>query len=330
MKKFVNNTENIISDSLRGFQAVHRNLITVHESPLYICRAQSPKQKKLVLISGGGSGHEPLHIGMVGAGMLDAACPGQIFTSPTPQQIVAASKAVHQGKGILFLVKNYSGDRMNFEMAIEELDIENTTVDICDEVVFGSLPTSEDRRGIAGTVIYEKMLGALAESGADLSTCLQLSRELHSAVRSMGVALTNCTPPITAEGANSIAVNEMEIGIGIHGEPGRICMEISSADAIAEMLVNAISDDLGLSKSDEILLYVNGMGGTPLMELYLMYDSAAKFCQQKGFTITRSLVGNYTTAIDMAGCSITLCRMNPQLTRLWDYPVTTPAFCWGK
>lgn len=330
MKKFINSPEDIVTESLRGFQKVHSRLISVHESPLFITRAESPKHEKLALISGGGSGHEPLHSGMVGFGMLDAACPGHIFTSPTPQQIVAAAKAVHSGKGILFLVKNYSGDRMNFEMATEGLAIEHAVVTVCDETVTEPATSSEYRRGLAGIVIYEKLLGALAETGASLPACLDLARYLHKAIRSMGVALTNCTLPTISASPNSIKRNEMEVGIGIHGEPGRLCMEIADAEIIADMLVTAISDDLELSTNDEILLFINGMGGTPLMELYLMFDSALKICNKKGFVIARSLVGNYATSIDMAGCTITLCRMNPQLTSLWDYPVLTPALRWGR
>jgi phosphoenolpyruvate---glycerone phosphotransferase subunit DhaK len=330
VKKFINNAEDIVFDSLKGFQEVHSKLITVHHSPCYVTRAQNSKHKKVALISGGGSGHEPLHIGMVGFGMLDAACPGHIFTSPTPQQIIAASKAVHSGKGILFLVKNYSGDRMNFEMALEELDIEHASVVVCDETVSEDATSNEYRRGIAGIVLYEKLLGALAETGADLTACLQLTQYLEGAIRSMGVALTNCTLPTISTRPSSIAENEMEIGIGIHGEPGRKCIKLTSADTIAEKLVTTISDDLGLSPGDEILLFINGMGGTPLMELYLMFNSALKICEKKGFNVTRSLVGNYVTAIDMAGCTITLCRMNPQLTSLWDHSVLTPALRWGK
>jgi len=330
MKKFINSPESIVSDSLLGFQEVHSELITVYKSPTYVTRKEKSKHQKLALISGGGSGHEPLHIGMVGFGMLDAACPGHIFTSPTPQQIVAASKAVHSGKGILFLVKNYSGDRMNFEMAFEVLDFAHAAVTVCDEAVSEPATADEYRRGIAGIVIYEKLLGALAETGADLSSCLQLAEHLHEAIRSMGVALTNCTMPTIPPRANSIAETSMEVGIGLHGEPGRMCTKISNADTIAEMLVTTISDDLHLSTGNEILLFVNGMGGTPLMELYLMFDSALKICKKKGFNVTRSLVGNYATAIDMAGCTITICRMNSQITSLWDYPVLTPALRWGR
>lgn len=330
MKKFINSAEGIVSDSLKGFQKVHSELITVHESPVYVIRREKSKHQKLALISGGGSGHEPLHIGMVGFGMLDAACPGHIFTSPTPQQIIAASKAVHSGKGILFLIKNYSGDRMNFEMALEELDFAHAAVTICDETVSEPAISNEYRRGISGIVIYEKLLGALAETGADLTSCLQLAQHLNKAIRSMGVALTKCTIPTIPTGSDSIAENEMEIGIGIHGEPGRLCTKITDADTIAEMLVTAISDDLHLLPGSEILLFINGMGGTPLMELYLMFDSASKICKKKGLTVIRSLVGNYATAVDMAGCTITLCRMNSQLTSLWDYPVETPALRWGR
>lgn len=330
MRKFINTTESIILDELRGFQAAHHELITVHESPLYVTRTKKYQRKKLALISGGGSGHEPLHIGMVGAGMLDAACPGKIFTSPTPQQIIAAAKAVQREKGILFLVKNYSGDRMNFEMATEQLDGKHATVIICDEAVPDTTTPDEYRRGLSGIVIYEKILGAFSETGADLPACVLLSQKLHAATRSMGVALTNCTLPSDPARPNPIPENKMDIGIGLHGEPGRACIEKPSADTIAATLVTIISEDLKLLPGDDVLLFVNGMGGTPLMELYLMFDSAAKACKAKGLHISRSLVGNFTTSIDMVGCSITLCRLNPQLTRLWDYPVLTPALHWGN
>lgn len=330
VKKIINTAETLVADGLKGFCAAYPGIIEVHDRPLYVVRAQKPKHEKLALLSGGGSGHEPLHIGMVGFGMLDAACPGQLFTSPTPQQIVAAATAVDRGKGVLLLVKNYSGDRMNFEMAAEDLGMEHATVIISDETVPGAPVPEEQRRGLSGIVIFEKILGAYAETGADLPACLKLSQSLQAAVRSMGVTLKSCTLPQNSSGRRSIAEDEMEIGIGIHGEPGRICRERADADAIAEMLVTAISLDLALSPGDEILLYVNGMGGTPPMELYLLFGSAMKACRKKGLTVSRSLVGSHVTCLDMAGCIITICRLNPQLTSLWDYPVLTSSLCWGR
>lgn len=330
MKKFMNNRENMVIESMKGYQSAHSDLIEICETPLYISRAHPSKTEKLALISGGGSGHEPLHIGMVGFGMLDAACPGQIFSSPTPQQILAASKCVHRGKGILFLVKNYAGDRMNFEMASELMNIEHATLTICDETVIASDVPDEQRRGLAGVVIYEKVLGAFAESGADLSSCLELGQDLHENIRTLGVAFTKATLPMGSGSTRFIPDGEMEIGMGLHGEPGRSCVAMANADSIVETLMNGICDDLALTPGSEILLFINGLGGTPAMEIYLLFTSAAKMCTKKGLKIKRSLVGSYATSIDTAGCSISVCRLNPQILSLWDAPVYTPVLRWGK
>lgn len=332
MKNFYNTIDSLVTESLKGFCAVHKEVITLHEQPLYVSRNQPAKSDKVALISGGGSGHEPLHIGMVGYGMLDAACPGQIFSSPTPDQIVAAAKQLKNSKGVLFLVKNYSGDLMNFEMASELLSSNHATITVADESVRPDPTTftpvqEEQRRGLAGVIIFEKMLGALAETGADLPACVELALDLKTRIRTIGVALGDCTFPGQSS-PHRIAADNIEIGIGLHGEPGRTSSQLSTADQLTELLIEQLQQDLQLRAEEEILLIVNGMGGTPLIELYLLFDSIKKICHQKGFVVSRALVGNYATSLDMAGFSITICRLIPQLKKLWDAPVHTPSLHW--
>jgi dihydroxyacetone kinase-like protein len=260
--------------------------------------------------------------------MLDAACPGQIFTSPTPDQMLAASQAVGSGGGVLFIVKNYAGDVMNFEITAEMLDCPNASVLVSDDV---SLPKSHSigRRGVAGTLIVEKIVGAAAEKGADLATCKKLGDKVNQATASMGVALSSCTVPALGKPTFDISDTEMEMGVGIHGEHGRETLKLASATEIVEHLASIIDDELKPKKGQPVLLHVNGFGGTPLIELYLIYDLAAQFWEKRGITIARSLVGNYTTSIDMAGCSITLCLLDEELLDLWDAPVHTAALRWG-
>jgi dihydroxyacetone kinase-like protein len=282
----------------------------------------------VALISGGGSGHEPLHSGFVGSGMLDAACPGQIFTSPTPDQMLSAAQAVDNGGGHLFIVKNYAGDVMNFEMAAEMLESPNATVLVNDDV---SLPKNHSigRRGVAGTTIVEKIVGAAAESGANLAACKALGDRVNQATASMGVALSSCTVPALGKPTFNLAENEIEMGVGIHGEHGIKTMQLMSATEIVEQLANTIHEELKPQKNQSVLLHVNDFGSTPLIELYLIYELAAQFWQKKGVIIARSLVGNYTTSLDMAGCSITLSILDDELMRLWDAPVHTAALRWG-
>ncbi|MCH8037715.1 MAG: dihydroxyacetone kinase subunit DhaK [Proteobacteria bacterium] len=329
MKKFVNKVEDILTESLRGFGAAHPDLVEIHFSPTFVTRAGGPVGGKVALISGGGSGHEPLHAGFVGRGMLDAACPGEVFTSPTPDQMLAAAEAVDGGAGVLFIVKNYSGDVMNFEMAVEMLAGENASVITNDDVAVEDSTYTTGRRGVAGTMIVEKIVGAAAEAGADLAACTALGARVNKAAGSMGVALTSCTVPAAGTPTLDIGEDEMEMGVGIHGEPGRRRVKLAAADAIAEEIVGAITADLGPKSGDRVLLMVNGFGGTPLMELYLMYGAAARLCAGTGLRIARSMVGNYTTSLEMAGCSITLVMLDDEMIELWDAPVHTAALRWG-
>ncbi len=330
MKKFINNAANVVSEAMRGFGHAHRDLVRVNEKPLYVTRA-SPNSAKVALLSGGGSGHEPLHAGFVGYGMLDAACPGQVFTSPTPDQIGAAAKAVDGGRGVLFIVKNYAGDVMNFEMAAESFGGQSATVLVQDDVgVESTEPSRQGRRGVAGTMVVEKVVGAAAESGADLAACAALGERAARACGSMGVALTSCIVPAAGKPTFQLGEQEMELGVGIHGEPGRRRVSTppppTGAEAVATMLIEAIVHDLAPREGEPLLLLVNGFGGTPLIELYLMYDAAARRLEADGFTVARSLVGNYVTSLEMAGCSLTIARLDDEMLRLWDAPAHTPAF----
>ena len=329
MKKFMNAVNDILNESLRGFAAAHADIVSLHRNPVFVTRAGSPKQGKVALISGGGSGHEPLHAGFVGRGMLDAACPGQVFTSPTPDQMAATATAVDGGAGVLFIVKNYSGDMMNFEMGADMASVANATVVTNDDVAVENSTYTTGRRGVAGTVVVERIVGAVAEDGADLAACKALGERVNQATRSMGVALTSCTVPAAGRPTFEIGENEMEIGVGIHGEPGRRRVALVPADEVVRGMMDAIVSDLAPKAGAPLLLLVNGFGGTPLMELYLMYDAARRFCAGRNLTVARSLVGNYTTSLDMAGCSITLSQFDDELIGLWDKPLHTAALRWG-
>lgn len=331
MKKFINQVDQMLHESLAGFASAHRDLVQVAFEPTFVSRAQKA-QNKVVLISGGGAGHEPLHAGYVGTGMLDAACPGQVFTSPTPDQMLAAAEAVHAGKGVLFIVKNYAGDVMNFEMAAEMLPFEHATVLTSDDCAVVNSTYTSGRRGVAGTVIVEKCVGSLAESGADLAACKALGDKINVRTSSIGVALTSCTVPAVGRPTFDINDTEIEMGVGIHGEPGRRREAMREADAIVTDMVAAIVHDIQtkqLPEKGDILLLVNGLGATPLMELYLIYHTAAKQLTDHGYTITRSLVGNYTTAIDMAGASLTVCLLDDEILQHLDSPVHTAGLRWG-
>lgn len=329
MNKFMNHVDGMLIEALRGFADANSRLICVHEKPLYVTRRKTPNHGKVALVSGGGSGHEPLHLGYVGYGMLDAACPGEIFTSPTPDQMEAAARRVDGGAGILFIVKNYSGDRMNFEIAEELLDLPLETVIVSDEALpLDSDPTST-RRGMAGTILVEKMVGAAAEAGADLMRCKQIGDKVNSVTRTVGVALTSCVIPAVRKPTFVLAEDELEMGVGIHGEPGRMRMKHKPFDDLVHQMIDTICADLSVRSGNQVLLHVNGFGGTPLIELYLVYHAATKICRAKGLEIVRSLVGNHTTSLEMAGCSITLGLLDEQLLQLWDAPVRTPCLYWG-
>jgi dihydroxyacetone kinase-like protein len=330
MKKLINTPERLVDEELAGMALAHADLIRVEE-PNIIVRRDAPRKGKVGVISGGGSGHEPMHGGFVGLGMLDAACPGAVFTSPVPDQMLAATKAVNGGVGVLHIVKNYTGDIMNFEIAAElagAAGIEVKSVVMADDVAVKDSLWTAGRRGVGGTVLAEKIVGAAAEKNADLATLAALCQKVQDNVRSMGMALTSCTVPAAGKPTFEIGDDEMEIGVGIHGEPGRERRKLATADEITEALAVPIIDDLPFKQGDQVLAFVNGLGGTPLIELYVVYRKLAAILDGRGITIARNLVGSYITSLDMAGCSITLLRLDDELIRLWDAPVHTAALRW--
>jgi dihydroxyacetone kinase-like protein len=331
LKKLINDPERAVDEELAGMAAAHGDLIRIEE-PNIVVRKDAPRPGKVGVISGGGSGHEPMHGGFVGMGMLDAACPGAVFTSPVPEQMLAATKAVNGGAGVLHIVKNYTGDVMNFDLAAELAqaeDIEVASVTIADDVAVKDSLYTAGRRGVGGTVLAEKIVGAAAEGGADLKTAAALCQKVQDNVRSMGMALTSCIVPAAGTPTFELGDDEMEIGIGIHGEPGRRRVKLAPADEIVEMLVGPILDEGIYSKGDSVLAFVNGMGGTPLIELYIVYRKVHEMLEGKGITIARNLVGSYITSLEMAGTSVTILKLDDELTRLWDAPVLTPALRWG-
>ena len=332
MKKLINRPEDVVREELDGIAAAHSDLVRVHFDPNYVVRADAPIEGKVGIVSGGGSGHEPMHGGFVGRGMLDAACPGEVFTSPTPDQMLEATKAVSGGAGVLHIVKNYTGDVMNFDMAAdlargEEIEVESVVID--DDVAVQDSLYTAGRRGVGTTVLAENICGAAAEEGRPLADVADLCRRDDENGRSMGMALTPCTVPTAGEPTFELADDEMEIGIGIHGEPGRERRKVGPADEIVELLATPVVDDLPLREGDEVLAFVNSMGGTPLIELYVVYNALNWLLGERGIRITRRLIGPYITSLEMQGCSITLLRLDDELTRLWDAPVHTPALRWG-
>jgi phosphoenolpyruvate---glycerone phosphotransferase subunit DhaK len=332
MKKLINRPEDVVKEELAGMAAAHADLIRVDIEQQVIVRKDAPVQGKVGVISGGGSGHEPMHGGFVGRGMLDAACPGAVFTSPVPDQMLIATRAVNGGAGVLHIVKNYTGDVLNFEMAAELADadgIKVASVVTNDDVAVQDSLYTAGRRGVGVTVLLEKIVGGLAETGAPLEQVAALAKKVNDHGRSMGMALTSCIVPTAGKPTFELGEDEMEIGIGIHGEPGRRRVKLASANEITEMLATPVIEDLGLKSGEQVLALVNGMGGTPLIELYVVYNALHKILQGKNITIARSLVGNYITSLEMAGCSITLVRLDDELTRYWDAPVHTPALRWG-
>jgi dihydroxyacetone kinase-like protein len=330
MKKLINAPDAVLADALAGVAAAHPSL-SVNLEERYITRAGGPTPGKVSLVSGGGSGHEPLHGGYVGYGMLDAACPGEVFTSPVPDQILAATQAVDAGAGVLHIVKNYTGDVLNFQMAAELAADEGVRVEsvlVNDDVAVENSTWTAGRRGTGATVFVEKIVGAAAERGADLAATVALGREVNERSRSFGVALTSCTVPAAGKPGFELGEDEIELGVGIHGEPGRTRGRLVPAKEIAGIALEAIHADMPLS--GDALVMVNGLGGTPLIELYVVYAAVAEWLSGHGVTIARSLVGNYITSLEMAGCSVTVCRLTPELVDLWDAPVQTPALRWGR
>ncbi|MBD1924550.1 dihydroxyacetone kinase subunit DhaK [Microcoleus sp. FACHB-831] len=359
MKKLINNPNDVIKESLEGMAVAHPDLIKVQFDPNVIYRIDAPVQNKVAIISGGGSGHEPMHGGFVGYGMLDAACPGEVFTSPTPDQMLEAARIVNGGAGVLNIVKNYSGDVMNFEMAAELANSENIKVAnilIDDDVAVKDSLYTQGRRGVGTTVLAEKICGAAAQQGYNLQQVAELCRRVNINGRSMGMALTSCTLPAKGSPTFDLGEDEIEVGIGIHGEPGRQRMSLKSADEITEMLAISIIEDEAYTRTlrewdadkgewveveitnpplqsgdreTRVLAFVNGMGGTPLSELYIVYRKLAEICEKNGIVIVRNLIGSYITSLDMQGCSITLLNLDDEMIKLWDAPVKTPALRWG-
>ncbi|WGV27295.1 dihydroxyacetone kinase subunit DhaK [Halotia branconii] len=355
MKKLINKPEDFVRESLEGMAAAHSDIIKVNYDPTFVYRTDAPIQGKVAIISGGGSGHDPMHAGFVGKGMLDAACPGEVFTSPTPDQMLAAAKQVDGGAGILYIVKNYSGDVMNFEMATEIARTEGIRVLnilIDDDVAVKDSLYTQGRRGVGTTVLAEKICGAAAEQGYDLGRIVDLCRRVNLNGRSMGIALSSCTVPAKGSPTFTLSESEMEIGIGIHGEPGRERISLESVDRITERLAQSIINDApyrrivrewdedqqewvdvelinpSLQKGDRLLAFVNNMGGTPVSELYLVYRKLAKICEQQGLQIVRNLIGSYITSLEMQGCSITLLKLDDEMIQLWDAPVKTAGLRW--
>jgi len=331
MKKLINAPEDVVTDALRGMAAAHPSLRVDVEGQI-VYRADAPVAGKVGLISGGGAGHEPLHGGFVGSGMLDAACPGAVFTSPVPDQMLAATKGVDAGAGVVHIVKNYTGDVMNFQLAAELAGDEGIKVEsvlVNDDVAVEDSTWTAGRRGTGATPIVEKVAGALAESGGDLASVAAVARKANERSRSFGIALTSCTTPAAGTPTFELGDDEIELGVGIHGEPGRERRTIAPASELVALSLGAILDDYPFDSGDQALVFVNGMGGTPLVELYVVFNEVAKILAAKGVAVARSLVGDYVTSLDMAGCSITLTKLDDELTQLWDAPVNTPALRWG-
>ena len=332
MKKLINDPNDVVLEALRGIEAAHPDLRVDYENKV-VYRGAAPKTGKVGIISGGGSGHEPLHGGFVGQGMLDAACAGDVFTSPVPGQILAATKLVDGGAGILHVVKNYTGDVMNFEMAAEMAAAENgarvVSVVTDDDVAVQDSTWTAGHRGVGATVLLEKIAGAAAEQGRDLDEVARIARSVNANGRSMGLALTSCTVPAVGHPTFELGEDEMELGVGIHGEPGRQRLPLAPAREVASLLVEPVLSDLPFEKGDPVIAFVNGLGGTPLIELYLMFNEVQKILDQHGVPVARSLVGSYITSLDMAGVSVTLLRVDDELLSLWDAPVNTPALRWG-
>ena len=327
MKKLINSPDRVLAEALDGFAAAHADIVVLGEERKFV-RRRITARNKVALLSGGGSGHEPLHVGFVGHGMLDAACPGAVFTSPTPDQMVAAAEAVNNGNGVLFIVKNYEGDVMNFQMASDMAGREIATVLVNDDVAVEKSTYSTGRRGVAGTLVVERIVGAAAEQGGSLAQLRELGERVVRQTRSMGVALTSCTVPAVGTPTFSLAEDEMEMGVGIHGEPGRRRMKLAQADAIAEEMLSAIVGDLDARPGSQVLLLVNGLGGTPAMELYVLVDAARRILGDRQLTVARHLVGPLVTSLDMAGCSFTVTLADDRLLSLWDEPLHTAALRW--
>ena len=332
MRKFLNDPEQVVADSLVGLAAAHADLLRYDADNQIVVRRDAPRQGKVALVSGGGSGHEPLHGGFVGLGMLDAACPGQVFTSPVPSQMLAATKAADGGAGVVHIVKNYTGDVLNFKMAAEDaadegIQVESVLID--DDVAVEDSLYTAGRRGVGATVLAEKIAGAAAERGDSLVQVAAVARRVDERSRSLGIALSSCTPPAAGNPIFDLPEGEMEVGIGIHGEPGRRRAPLALGREIADLMVEAVISDLKPQAGAGALVFVNGMGGTPLIELYLLYGEIDRALRRLGVEPVRNIVGSYITSLEMAGGSLTVLELDDELTALWDAPVHTPALRWG-
>ena len=331
-RKFMNDPADLVSESLAGLAAAHPELLRYDTSAKIVVRKGAPRKGKVALISGGGSGHEPLHGGFVGIGMLDAACPGEVFTSPVPDQMLAATKAVDGGAGVVHIVKNYTGDVLNFKMAAEDAaddGIKVTSIVIDDDVAVQDSLYTAGRRGVGATVLAEKIAGAAAEAGAELGAVADAVKRVNDRARSFGVALSSCIPPASGKPIFELPEGQIELGIGIHGEPGRRRASLGSASEVVDVMVEAVISDLKPRRGSQLLVFVNGMGGTPLIELYLLYNEVDRKLRAAGLEPVRNLIGNYITSLEMAGASLTVLELDDELTRLWDAPVHTPALRWG-
>jgi dihydroxyacetone kinase-like protein len=332
VKKFINDPETVVPEALAGIAAAHPELVRVDLENQLVLRADAPVRGKVGLVSGGGSGHEPLHGGLVGLGMLDAACAGAVFTSPVPDQMAAATRAVDGGAGVLHIVKNYTGDVLNFRMAAELAEDEGLRVEsvvIDDDVAVQDSLYTAGRRGVGATVLAEKLAGARAEQGGTLADVAGVARKVNERSRSFGVALTSCATPASGTPIFDLGPDEIEVGVGIHGEPGRRREKLAPANEIVGMMLDPILEDLKPAGGSSVLAFVNGLGGTPLLELYLLFNEVSKQLGEQGVSVGRSLVGNYITSLEMAGASITLLALDDELTALWDAPVKTAALRWG-
>jgi phosphoenolpyruvate---glycerone phosphotransferase subunit DhaK len=332
MKKLLNDPEAVVKESLSGLAAAHGDLLSYDAEAQIVVRRDAPVAGKVGLVSGGGSGHEPLHGGFVGAGMLDAACPGEVFTSPVPDQMLAATKAVNGGAGVVHIVKNYTGDVMNFKLAAEDaadegINVESVLID--DDVAVQDSLYTAGRRGVGATVLVEKIAGASAEKGDDLATVAGIARRVNERSRSFGIALSSCTPPASGKPIFDLPEGQMEVGVGIHGEPGRRREPLGNAAEIADLMVEAVVSDLKADDGTKVLVFVNGMGGTPQLELYVLYGEVERGLRAAGLEPVRNLVGSYITSLEMAGASLTVLELDDELAALWDAPVNTPALRWG-
>jgi dihydroxyacetone kinase-like protein len=332
LRKFLNDPEDVVKESLAGLAAANGRILRYDADARIVVRASGPVQGKVAIISGGGSGHEPLHAGFVGHGMLHGACPGEVFTSPVPEQMVAATKAVDGGAGVIHIVKNYTGDVMNFKLAAEDAadeDIQVESVLVDDDVAVQDSLYTAGRRGVGATVLVEKLAGAACERGDGLAAVTAIARRVNDRARSFGVALSGCTPPAAGKPIFDLPDGEIELGIGIHGEPGRRRAPLASADEIAKDMVDAVISDLKPADGARVLAFVNGMGGTPEIELFLLYGTIERMLREAGLTVSRNLVGNYITSLEMAGASLTVLELDDELEALWDAPVDTAGLRWG-